>query len=315
MLQSIPENQQNDAKKPKMTYMVQKQNQPMIKENSFGQIQNNPAYSNAIAQAITPPIYTNHGGVPLQQNNNNSIVNYQKNLQQINQEQNNMKLLQAAQVKNLQQPALQKLQPKGGLPQPVVMYPNNIPGARIEKVFDRNGKVIGQRIVNSPMPIQQNLTQKPAVTQVVSPKIPISQNQITFGQSPHLTQQPKSPTNGPSNVSLLKASPTNQNIQIMQNNGQNIMNSAKITKLPNGQMILMPIGANGQAIGQTANGQRLILQNNSSNGAIQVSNYLVLMFHLKIRNSLYVLNLKLYGICITSQLIRNMPKITRLEIL
>ena len=266
MLQNIPGNQQNDAKRPKMTYMVQKQNQPMIKENSFGQIQNNPAYSNAIAQAITPPVYTNHGGVPVQQNNNNSIVNYQKNLQQINQEQNNMKILQAPQVKNLQQ-APQKLQPKGGLPQPVVMYPNNIPGARIEKVFDRNGKVIGQRIVNSPMPIQQNLTQKPAVTQVVSPKIPISQNQITFGQSPHLTQQPKSPTN----VSLLKASPTNQNIQIMQNNGQNIMNSAKITKLPNGQMILMPIGANGQAIGQTANGQTLILQNNSANGAIQVT--------------------------------------------
>ena len=132
-------------------------------------------------------IYTNQGGVPIQLNNNTKS-SYQQNLVQMNQEQS-LKLLQASQMKILQQQAAQKLQPKNGLPQPklgldgkngdtVVMYPNNVPGARIEKVFDRNGKVIGQRIVNAPMPAQQKIIQRsnPTINQVVAPNFPISQN-------------------------------------------------------------------------------------------------------------------------------------------
>ena len=95
MLHNLSGNYQNDAKKQKVTYMVQTQNPPMTKENIIPQTPNNQAYSNAIAQAITPPVYTNHGGVQVQQNNNTK-VNYQQNLQQINQEQN-LKLLQASQ--------------------------------------------------------------------------------------------------------------------------------------------------------------------------------------------------------------------------
>ena len=87
--------------------------------------------------------------------------------------------------------------------------------------------VVGQRIVNAPMPIQQKSIQKPAspVNQVMAPKTPTSQNQISFG-SPQPTQQPTN-ANGPNNLSLLKSSPTNGKIiQMPQNSVQNIMNSA-----------------------------------------------------------------------------------------